>query len=101
DTVYDPPTKLQAFCVEVRAFLRDNLTDDLRQGQRFTSGVYPEPEISGPWQRKLNEKGWLVPLWPRELGGTDWTAVERFIFEVECALAGAPLVHPMGVRDRE
>lgn len=88
----------QAFRDEVRAFLRDNLTDDLRQGQRFTSGVYPEPEISGPWQRKLNEKGWLVPLWPRELGGTDWTAVERFIFEVECALAGAPLVHPMGVR---
>lgn len=88
----------QAFRDEVRAFLRDNLTDDLRQGQRFTSGVYPEPEISAPWQRKLNEKGWLVPLWPRELGGTDWTAVERFIFEVECALAGAPLVHPMGVR---
>ena len=88
----------QAFRDEVRAFLRDNLTDDLRLGQRFTSGVYPEPEISAPWQRKLNEKGWLVPLWPRELGGTDWTAVERFIFEVECALAGAPLVHPMGVR---
>src|SRR5690606_24326754 len=40
----------QAVRGEVRAFLRDNLTDDLRQGQRFTSGVYPEPEISAPWQ---------------------------------------------------
>ena len=88
----------QAFRDEVRAFLRDNLTDDLRQGQRFTSGVYPEPEISGPWQRKLNDRGWLVPLWPKELGGTEWTAIQRFIFESECALAGAPLVHPMGVR---
>lgn len=88
----------QAFREEVRAFLRDNLTDELRQGQRFTSGVYPEPEISRPWQRKLNDKGWLVPLWPKELGGTEWTAIQRFIFESECALAGAPLVHPMGVR---
>ncbi|MNQ90879.1 Acryloyl-CoA reductase (NADH) [compost metagenome] len=39
-----------------------------------------------------------MPLWPQEWGGTGWSAVQRFIFESECALAGAPLVHPMGVR---
>lgn len=88
----------QAFREEVRAFLRENLTEELKRGQRLTSGVYPEPEISVAWQRKLNEKGWLVPLWPKEWGGTGWTAAQRFIFEVESALAGAPLVHPMGVR---
>lgn len=88
----------QAFREEVRAFLRDNLTDALRRGQRETSSMYPEPEVSGPWQQALQRKGWLVPLWPQEWGGTGWTAVQRFIFESECALAGAPLVHPMGVR---
>jgi acyl-CoA dehydrogenase len=88
----------QAFRDEVRAFLRDNLTPEMRRGQRFTTGVYPEPEISGPWQQALNRKGWLVPMWPVEWGGTGWTAAQRFIFESECALAGAPLVHPMGVR---
>ena len=46
----------------------------------------------------LHRRGWLVPLWPREWGGTGWTPVQCFIFETECALAGAPLVHPMGVR---
>jgi len=88
----------RAFRDEVRAFLAEHLQDDWREGQRRTTAMYPEPEVSGPWQRVLNDKGWLVPLWPREWGGTGWTALQRFIFETECALAGAPLVHPMGVR---
>ena len=87
-----------AFRAEVRTFLAENLTDALRTGQAETSSMYPEPEFSGPWQQALQERGWLVPLWSQEWGGTGWTALQRFIFETECALAGAPLVHPMGVR---
>jgi acyl-CoA dehydrogenase len=90
--------KLRAFRDEVRAFLRKHLTEDMRRGQRLTTGLYPEPEFSVPWQRALQQRGWLVPLWPREWGGTGWTPVQRFIFETECSLAGAPLVHPMGTR---
>lgn len=89
---------LAAFRDEVRAFLNAQLTPELRLGQRLTSSMYPEPEISGPWQQALQRHGWLVPLWPKEWGGTGWSPVQRFIFETECALAGAPLVHPMGVR---
>ena len=88
----------QAFRAEVRAFLATHLTDALRAGQAATSAMYPEPEVSGPWQQALQARGWLVPLWPREWGGTGWSALQRFIFETECALAGAPLVHPMGAR---
>lgn len=87
-----------AFREEVRGFLAEHLSDALREGQDSTSGMYPAPEISTPWQRALQAKGWLVPLWPEEWGGTGWSALRRFIFETECALAGAPLVHPMGVR---
>lgn len=87
-----------AFRAEVRAFLAEQLTPALRAGQAATSAMYPEPEFSGPWQQALHKRGWLVPLWPREWGGTGWTALQRFIFETECALAGAPLVHPMGAR---
>jgi len=87
-----------AFRREVQVFLRENLTESLRMGQRMTTGVYPPPEISRAWQRKLAERGWVAALWPEEYGGTGWTPVQRFIFESECALAGAPLVHPMGVR---
>lgn len=87
-----------SFRDEVRAFLRENLTAELRCGQFMTTGVYPEPEISGPWQQALRRRGWLAPAWPKQWGGTGWTPVQRFIFETECALAGAPLVHPMGIR---
>ena len=83
---------------EVRHFLRDNLGDDLRDGQSLTAGVFSEPEISRPWHKILGARGWLTPLWPVHYGGTGWTGIERFIFETECALAGAPLVYPMGVR---
>lgn len=89
---------LQAFREEVRAFLQQHLTPELVAGQRMTTGLYPEPEFSVPWQRALQQRGWLVPLWPREWGGTGWTPLQRFVFETECALAGAPLVHPMGSR---
>lgn len=87
-----------AFREEVRAFLAANLTNALRDGQARSTSVYPEPEVSVPWQRILQARGWLVPLWPKDWGGTGWSPLQRFIFETECALAGAPLVHPMGVR---
>jgi acyl-CoA dehydrogenase len=88
----------QSFRADVRGFIAANLTEALREGQAQTSSMYPEPEVSGPWQKALQDRGWLVPLWPREWGGTGWTGLQRFIFENECALAGAPLVHPMGAR---
>ena len=90
--------ELAAFRAQVRAFLRTHLTEALRRGQRLCTSMYPEPEVSVPWQRVLQQQGWLVPLWPREWGGTGWTPLQRFVFETECALAGAPVVHPMGVR---
>ena len=87
-----------AFRDEVRSFLAANLTAALKRGQYLNAAIYPEPEISLAWQQVLHRRGWLVPLWPREWGGTGWTPLQRFIFETECALGGAPLVHPMGVR---
>ena len=75
---------------EVRGFLADKLTDHLRQGMHASPGVFVEPEIGQAWQAILNAKGWLGYQWPTQYGGTGWTPVERYIFEKECALAGAP-----------
>ena len=91
-------TEDAAFRGEVQSFLAAHLTPALQRGQYLNAAIYPEPEISLAWQKILHSRGWLVPLWPREWGGTGWTPVQRFIFETECALASAPLVHPMGVR---
>ena len=41
-------------------------------------------------------RGWLVWGWPKQFGGPGWNAVQRHLFEEECALAGAPRVVPFG-----
>jgi len=87
-----------ALRTEIRAFLHNHLDADLRRAQQTLTAIYPDPAISARWQAALAARGWLVPLWPPIWGGTGWTGLQRFIFEMECAAAGAPLVHPMGVR---
>jgi len=87
-----------AFREEVRAFLRDNLPERLRDGARRTPGVFVEPDIGMEWHRILYEKGWVAPHWPKEDGGTGWTPTQKFIFEKECALAGAPSLAILGLR---
>ncbi len=49
------------------------------------------------WHNTLNANGWLANHWPVELGGSGWSAIERHIFEEECALAYAPRIVPFGL----
>ncbi|MDP4605552.1 MAG: acyl-CoA dehydrogenase family protein [Erythrobacter sp.] len=87
-----------AFREEVRAFLQDKLPDRLRDGARRTPGVFVEPDIGMEWHRILYEKGWVAPHWPKADGGTGWSPTQKFIFEKECALAGAPALAILGLR---
>lgn len=87
-----------AFREEVRAFLHEKLPERLRDGARRTPGVFVEPDIGMEWHRILYEKGWVAPHWPKEDGGTGWTPTQKFIFEKECALAGAPALAILGLR---
>jgi alkylation response protein AidB-like acyl-CoA dehydrogenase len=50
------------------------------------------------WLAALEVRGWCVPYWPVEHGGTGWSAVRRFLFEMECTRAGAPTVPSQGHR---
>lgn len=87
-----------AFREEVRDFLSESLPDRLRDGARRTPGVFVEPDIGMEWHRILSEKGWVAPHWPKEDGGTGWSPTQKFIFEKECALAGAPALAILGLR---
>ena len=87
-----------AFREEVRTFLAEKLPQHLRDGARRTPGVFVEPDIGMEWHRILYEKGWVAPHWPKEDGGTGWTPTQKFIFEKECALAGAPALAILGLR---
>jgi alkylation response protein AidB-like acyl-CoA dehydrogenase len=87
----------QAFRDEVRDFLADYLTPELRQAGQRTMGICSPHEASQAWQKTLFAKGWAAPGWPVEHGGTGWSAMQRHIFATECHLADAPMLAPMGL----
>ncbi len=88
----------QAFCDEVRHFLDENLSADLREAGRKTGGVFSDFEAGRRWHRVLAKRGWAAPTWPEEYGGTGWTTTQRYIFARECAQVDAPRIFSMGLR---
>lgn len=86
-----------AFRDEVRAFLDERLTPDLRRAGRLMTSVYADHEASMRWQAILHERGWAAPAWPVEYGGCDWTVTQHYLFSRESILAGAPPLSPMGI----
>ncbi len=80
---------------EVRAFLTAELPQ--RLSNKVRGGLHLEREDYLEWHAILHRRGWLASHWPREYGGTGWNPVQTFIFERECALAGAPEIVAYGV----
>ncbi len=79
----------EAFRLEVREFIRANLSDKLKRlVYAGAHGLDRETIVS--WIRTLHEKGWSAPHWPKEYGGPGWTPLQRHLFEDECYKADAP-----------
>ena len=85
-----------AFRDQVRGWLSENLPTELRDKVVNYRELNKEDLLR--WHKILAKKGWVAPEWPREWGGTDWTVVERYIFEEEMGYAGAPPLIPFGLR---
>ncbi len=77
-----------AFRDEVRAFVRANLPASIRD--KIAGGRHASKDDMVRWTRILAAKGWSVPHWPVEWGGTGWSPVERLIFNDELQKANAP-----------
>lgn len=82
-----------AFRDEVRLWMHENAPKD----DSPLLGIPSEKEAQFNWERRLGKKGWLAYQWPEEFGGPGWTATQRFIFDTERALAGAPASSPFGL----
>jgi alkylation response protein AidB-like acyl-CoA dehydrogenase len=85
-----------AFRDEVRAWIGANLPNELRDKVLNYRELTKDDLLR--WHKTLAKKGWIAPHWPKEWGGTDWTVVQRYIFEEECGAAGCPPIVPFGVR---
>ena len=86
-----------AFQQDVRQFLAEHLPRDIVEDTARNSSVFVEKDLALRWQAILVDKGWAVPQWPAEHGGTEWTPAQKYIFSKECYLAGAPMLIPLGL----
>jgi alkylation response protein AidB-like acyl-CoA dehydrogenase len=84
----------QAFRVMVRDWVAANLPADI--SHKVHESLRLSRDDLQRWARLLGKKGWLGYGWPKEFGGPGWDAIERHLFEEECALAGAPRIVPFG-----
>ncbi|MDD3444177.1 MAG: acyl-CoA dehydrogenase family protein [Zavarzinia sp.] len=84
-----------AFQREVRDFIAGNYPADIKA--RFDAGLEPRKEDFVRWQKILFEKGWVAPGWPKQYGGTGWTATQKYIFQEELGAANTPGIIPFGL----
>ena len=84
----------QAFRDDVRRWVAANLPTDI--SHKVRNGLRLGKDDFQRWARVLGGKGWHGWAWPKEFGGPGWNAVQRHLFEEECALVGAPRVVPFG-----
>jgi alkylation response protein AidB-like acyl-CoA dehydrogenase len=86
----DPAPRSEA-AERVRLEVRELLAAELAAGtftphaDTWLSGVDPA------FSRKLGERGWLGMTWPKEYGGHERTAMERYAVTEELLAAGAPV----------
>lgn len=89
---------LEAFRQEVRAWLEEALTPELKEAGLKKTSVWQEINSAIEWQKTLHRQGWGAPDWPEEYGGTGWSLEQRYVFAEECARANTPGLVPMGVK---
>lgn len=80
---------------EVKQFFSDNLPKHIHQ--KMADGEYPGKEELVEWTRILAAKGWAVPHWPVEYGGTGWGPMKQYIYLEELQKFPCPSPLPFGV----
>ena len=89
---------LEDFRSEVRAFLDEALTPELREAGRKATSVWQDIDSAVAWQKVLHARGWGGVDWPEAYGGTGWSVAQRYVFAQECARVDAPRLVPMGTK---
>ncbi len=83
-----------AFRAEIRQWVAEHLPQDI--SAKVHDALRLSKDDMQRWAKILGARGWLGWAWPKQFGGPGWSAVQRHLFEEECALAGAPRIVPFG-----
>ncbi|MDP6706704.1 MAG: acyl-CoA dehydrogenase family protein [Alphaproteobacteria bacterium] len=84
-----------AFREAVRAFLGQAMPPELKY--KVENGIEMQRDDIIGWHKILYAKGWVAPNWPEEYGGPGWSLTQKYIFDEELALAGAPRLVTFGL----
>jgi len=87
-------TEEQHFREEVRTWVRAHLPADI--AHKVKNALSLSRDDLQNWAKILGKKGWLGYAWPKQFGGPGWNAIQKHLFEEECALAYAPSIVPFG-----
>lgn len=85
---FAPDADEARFRAEIAEFIKERLPADMVR--RTKDAVHYSREDMLTWTAILAEKGWSVPHWPVEYGGTGWSERYRGIFGEMIFAAGAP-----------
>ena len=83
-----------AFRADIRAWVAEHLPTDI--SHKVHNALRLNKDDMQRWAKILGAKGWHGWAWPQQFGGPGWNAIQRHLFEEECALAGAPRIVPFG-----
>ena len=91
----DLPPEAETLRGEVREFLRENVGEGAPHERTRTWGGF-DREFS----LKVGARGWIGMLWPKQYGGHERSALERYVMLEEMLAGGAP-VSAHWVADRQ
>ncbi|RDW17516.1 acyl-CoA dehydrogenase [Oceanobacillus arenosus] len=85
--IFDFTEEQKVFRNEVRSFLQEEKEKGTFESKcdSWLSGYDPA------FSEKLGQKGWIGMTWPKEYGGTERSAIERYIVIEELLAIGAPV----------
>ena len=77
----------EAFRKEVHDFIETECPPTLR-GKDVN--FFQELPNLMEWRKKIADKGWIAPAWPKEYGGAGMSIMEQFIYSMETARMRSP-----------
>jgi alkylation response protein AidB-like acyl-CoA dehydrogenase len=85
------PAEVERFRKELRAWLCDNLTDEVVRAGRVRGNDASAFDVLRAWDAAMADAGWGAVSWPREYGGRGATVLEQLAYAEETTRARAPI----------
>jgi alkylation response protein AidB-like acyl-CoA dehydrogenase len=93
---YSFSPELEAFRAKVRDFVKTELPRDI--WEKVDRGIELTRDEHVRWMRILSSKGWIATNWEEKDGGPGFGIEEKYVFDEEIFLGGAPRMLHYGTR---